>query len=172
MDVLAFVIIILAIQIIYVSFFTLRMMLMLKGKKYLAASISMIEVSIHITGLSLVLDRLDNPINLVAYSLGYGLGILVGTLIEERLALGYVTVQVITQFVNGYLPDSLRERGYGVTSWFAKGKDGDRLVLYVLTKRKNQHRLCQAINELDPKAFIMSHEPRFFHGGFWAKKVM
>jgi len=58
-----------------------------------------------------------------------------------------------------------------VTSWFANGKDGDRLVLYVLTKRKNQHKLVDAIKELDPKAFLMSHEPTFFHGGFWANKI-
>lgn len=172
MEVLMFFAIILAIQIVYVSFFTIRMIFTLKGKKYLAAVLSMVEVSIYVTGLSIVLDRLDNPINLFAYSLGYGLGVLVGTKIEERLALGYVTVQVVTQYIDGQLPDAIREKGYGVTSWFAKGKDGDRLVLYVLTKRKNQHKLFNAINQLDPKAFIMSHEPTFFHGGFWARKIV
>ena len=172
MEALIFVGIILGIQMIYVSFFTVRMIFTLKGKRYLAAMISTIEVAIYIVGLSIVLDRLDNLINLAAYSLGYGLGVLVGTKIEERLALGYITVQVITQYVDESLPYALREKGYGVTSWYAKGKDGDRLVLYVLTKRKNQHKLFDAINELDSKAFIMSHEPSYIHGGFWTQKVI
>ena len=171
MEVLIFITIILAIQIVYVSFFTLRMIFTLKGKRYLAASISMFEVAIYITGLNIVLDRLDNPINLFAYSLGYGLGVLAGTKIEEWLAIGYVTVQVVSQYIDENLPQTLREKGYGVTSWFAKGKDGDRLVLYVLTRRKNQHKLFDLIKEIDPKAFVISHEPTFFQGGFWTKRV-
>lgn len=171
MEVVTFFAIILVIQIVYVSFFTLRMIFTLKGKRYLAASISMVEVAIYVYGLSIVLERLDDPINLFAYSLGYGLGVLVGTKIEEVLALGYVTVQVISQFTDGHLPHALRNKGYGVTSWFAKGKDGDRLVLYVLTRRKNQHKLYAAINEIDSKAFIMAHEPNFFQGGFWTKRI-
>lgn len=172
MDLLIFFMIILGIQIVYVSFFTMRMIFTLKGKRYLAASISMLEVAIYITGLSIVLDRLDNPINLFAYSLGYGLGVLAGTKIEEWLALGYVTVQVISQYVDEHILHTIREKGYGVTSWSAKGRDGDRLVLYVLTKRKNQHKLFAFINEIDPKAFIMSHEPTFFQGGFWTKRII
>jgi len=172
MEAFIFILIIFAIQVVYVSFFTLRMIFVLKGKRYLAASISVIEVSIYITGLSIVLERLNNPINLLAYSLGYGLGILVGTKIEEWLALGYVTVQVISQYTDEHLASSLREKGYGVTCWFAKGRDGDRLVLYVLTKRKNQQKLLKLINQLDEKAFYMSHEPTSFHGGFWTNKII
>jgi len=166
------ILIILAIQVIYVSIMTIRMIFTLKGKRYLAASISTIEVFVYVIGLSIVLDNLNNPVNLLTYSIGYALGILVGTKIEERLALGYVTVQVVTQHIDDPLPSAIRNKGFGVTSWFAKGKDGDRLVLYVLTRRKNQQRLYNIINELDPKAFIMSHEPTFFHGGFWTKKIM
>ncbi len=169
---MTFVFIILGIQIVYVSFFTIRMIFTLKGKRYLAALVSTFEVAIYITGLSIVLERLNNPLKLIAYSIGYGLGVIVGTKIEERLALGYVTVQVISQYIDEQLPKALRERGYGVTCWFAKGKDGDRLVLYVLTKRKNQYKLYQAINEVDPKAFIITHEPTYFFGGFWTKKIM
>lgn len=168
---ISFILIILAIQISYVSLFTLRMILIVKGRKYLAATLSFIEVTINIIGLSLVLDRLSNPIYLITYSLGYGIGILVGSKIEELLALGYVTVQVITQDIESNLSGQLRDKGYGVTSWLAQGKDGERLVLNVLTKRKNMKILIAAINEIDCKAFVISHEPIFFQGGFWAKRI-
>lgn len=166
-----FIIIILVIQISYVSLFTLRMIFMVKGRKNLAAIISVVEVTINIIALSLVLDRLSNPIYLVAYSLGYGVGILVGSKIEEFLALGYVTVQVTSQELELNISGQLREKGYGVTSWLANGRDGDRIVLNVLTKRKNMKNLISSINDIDSKAFVISHEPVFFQGGFWAKRI-
>ena len=166
-----FLIIILVIQIAYVSLFTLRMIFMIKGKKYLASIISVVEVTINLIALSIVLDRLSNPIYLLAYSLGYGVGILVGSKIEEMLALGYVTVQVTTREIESNMSSQLREKGYGVTSWLANGRDGDRVVLNVLTKRKNMKTLISSINGIDSKAFVISHEPVFFQGGFWAKRI-
>ena len=82
---LVMVTIILIINIVYVSFFTIRMILTLKGQRYLAASLSMIEVVIYVLGLGLVLNNLDEIQNLVAYALGYGIGVIVGMKIEEKL---------------------------------------------------------------------------------------
>ncbi len=161
--------IILAINIVYVSFFTIRMILTLKGQKYLAAALSSIEVIIYIIGLGLVLDNLNEIQNLIAYAVGYGLGVLAGTKIEEWLALGYITVKVITNRYDQPLPDKLRELGYGVTSWIGEGRDGERLMMEILTRRKAQQDLYQEIIAYDPKAFIISHEPKHFHGGFWVK---
>lgn len=65
----------------------------------------------------------------------------------------------------------LREKGYGVTSWSSYGMDGDRLSVQILTPRKYELNLYQAIHEIDPKAFIISYEPKRIHGGFWVKQV-
>lgn len=118
------VLIILIINIIYVSFFTIRMILTLKGQRYFAAGISTIEILVYVTGLSLVLDNLNQIQNVIAYALGYGLGVIVGMKIEEKLALGYITVNVITKELDLDLPKQLREKGYGVTSWVAGGLEG------------------------------------------------
>jgi uncharacterized protein YebE (UPF0316 family) len=165
------VIIILVINIIYVSFFTIRMILTLKGQKYLAAFLSSIEVIVYIIGLGLVLENLDEIQNLIAYAVGYGVGVLVGTVIEEWLALGYVTVKVITNRHDQPLPHILREKGYGVTSWIGEGKDGERLMMEILTRRKVQQDLYNLIVAYDPRAFIISHEPKHFHGGFWVRSL-
>ena len=161
--------IILTINVVYVSFFTIRMILTMKGQKYLAALLSTIEVLIYIIGLGLVLENLNDTKNLIAYCLGYGLGVLVGVKIEEWLALGYVTVKVITNRYDQPLPDILREQGYGVTTWIGEGRDGERLMMEILTRRKAQQDLYRQIISFDPKAFIISHEPKHFHGGFWVK---
>ena len=165
------ILIILVINIVYVSFFTIRMILTLKGQRYLAAFISMIEVVIYVIGLGLVLDNLDQIQNLVAYAIGYGIGVIVGMKIEEKLALGYITVNVITKEYDRDLTKSLRTQGYGVTTWTAQGLEGDRMALQILTPRKYELKLYQTIKELDPKAFIIAYEPKTIYGGFWVKSV-
>ncbi|MGP7819414.1 DUF2179 domain-containing protein [Niallia sp. 01092] len=165
------VLIILLINIVYVSFFTIRMILTLKGQRYFAAALSAIEVVIYVIGLGLVLDNLDEIQNLIAYAVGYAIGVIVGMKIEEKLALGYITANVITKEYDKNLPKILREQGYGVTNWQANGLEGDRMALQILTPRKYELRLYQTIKEIDPKAFIIVYEPKTIHGGFWVKSV-
>ena len=65
--------IILAVNIVYVSFLTMRMIFTLKGRRYTAAFLSMFEIVTYIYGLGIVLERLDQIENVIAYAIGYGL---------------------------------------------------------------------------------------------------
>jgi len=165
------VVIILVINIVYVSLSTIRMILTLKGRRYIAAFVSMFEVVIYVVGLGLVLDTLDQIQNLVAYAVGFGTGVVVGSMIEEKLALGYITVNVVSSNPDFNFTQRIRQKGYGVTSWPAYGMDGDRLAMQILTPRKYEQNLYQVIKEIDPKAFIISYEPKQIYGGFWVKQV-
>lgn len=165
------VLIILIINIIYVSFFTVRMILTLKGKRYIAAFVSVFEIIVYVIGLGLVLDNLNEIQNVLAYAVGYGIGVIVGSMIEEKLALGYITVNVVSSNPDLDFTRRLREEGYGVTSWFSYGMEGDRLSMQILTPRKYELRLYEIIQEIDEKAFIISYEPTQIHGGFWVKQV-
>ncbi|KIL72371.1 DUF2179 domain-containing protein [Bacillus badius] len=168
---LVMALIILIINVCYVSFFTIRMILTLKGYRYVAAFVSMVEIIIYIIGLGMVLDNLNEIQNVIAYAVGYGLGVIAGMKLEEKLALGYITVNVITKEYDKDLPKQLRAQGYGVTSWAANGLEGDRMALQILTPRKYELKLYSQIKELDPKAFIIAYEPKTIHGGFWVKSV-
>ncbi|MCP3029975.1 DUF2179 domain-containing protein [Halobacillus sp. A1] len=163
--------IILIVNIVYVSFFTLRMIFTLKGQRYFAALISVFEILIYIIGLGLVLDNLNQVENLIAYAVGYGLGVIIGMKIEEKLALGYTTVNVISSNPDIEFTRMLRDKGYGVTSWYAYGMEGDRLAMQILTPRKYELKLYETIKSIDPKAFIIAYEPKQIHGGFWVKQV-
>jgi uncharacterized protein YebE (UPF0316 family) len=165
------VLIIFSINIVYVTFFTIRMILTLKGYRYFAAGVSMVEVVIYIVGLGLVLDNLNEIQNIIAYALGYGIGVIIGTKIEEKMALGYITVNVITANIDHEMPRLLRDKGYGVTNWAAHGLDGNRSAMQILTPRKDELRLYDTIKQIDPKAFIITYEPKTIHGGFWVKSV-
>lgn len=168
---LMILLIILVINIVYVTLFTIRMIFTLKGQRYFAAGVSFIEVFVYIVGLGLVLDNLNRIENLVVYAIGYAIGVLVGMKIEEKLALGYITVNVITKEYEPDIPNALRDKGYGVTNWVAYGREGERLMMEILTSRKSQDHLYKTIKDLDPKAFIISHEPKMFNGGFWVKGI-
>ncbi len=163
--------IIIGINVVYVSLYTLRMIFVIKGQRILASILSLGEVLVYITGLGIVLENLDNPWNVAAYCAGYAVGVYIGSRIEEYLALGYVTVQVTVDCVEIELPSKLRGYGYGVTSWLADGKDGKRLMMQVLAKRSNERKLNQILDKLCPKAFVISFEPKNFKGGFWVKQV-
>lgn len=170
-NVYAIVLIIFVVNIVYVSLSTMRMILTLKNRRYLAAFVSIFEVVMYVIGLGLVLDNLNAIQNVVAYALGYAIGIIVGTKIEEKLALGYITVNVIASTPDMDITEQIRKRGYGVTSWLADGRHGHRLSMQILTPRKYEVSLYELIKEVDPRAFIISYEPKQIYGGFWVKQV-
>ncbi len=143
----------------------------MKGYRYLAAFASIFEMIIYVVALSLVLDNLNNVYNIIAYAVGFGVGLFIGMKIEERLALGYITVNVITKDYNLDLPNQIRSSGYGVTSWLANGRDGERMMLEILTPRKNERKLYKEIIAIDERAFIVSSEPKQIYGGFWIKQI-
>ena len=159
------------IQIAYVSIATLRLIIMMKGGRKLASLISFAEVFIYILGLSTVLQHMDSWYNLVTYCVGFAIGVYTGSLIEEKMAMGYIMVQVTTRREDSNMAQQLRDEGFGVTAWLAEGLSGERLVLNVLTKRNRQRDLVQKVQEIDPQAFVISFEPKTFVGGFWVKRV-
>ncbi|ALN76887.1 MULTISPECIES: DUF2179 domain-containing protein [Staphylococcus] len=159
------------INVAYVTALTMRLILTLKGYRYYAAALSFVEVLVYVIGLGMVMSGLDQFQNVIAYALGFSVGIIVGMKIEEKLALGYSVVNVTTADYELDIPRQLRDLGYGVTHFAAHGRDGDRLVMQILTPKRYELKLMDTIKALDPKAFIIAYEPRNIHGGFWVKGV-
>ncbi|PMC59041.1 hypothetical protein CJ205_00830 [Dolosicoccus paucivorans] len=155
----------------YISLNTLRVLLMMRGYRKIAPVIAMIEVIIYTLGLSIVMRYIDQPIYLLTYAFGFGMGIMLGMLIEEKLALGYAVIQIIIKEQDADLADQLRELGYGVTVQEAYGREGNRIILTVLSSRKNEALLYDSLNKLAPHAFYFSFETKYINGGFWSKKI-
>ncbi|SFC25170.1 Uncharacterized protein YebE, UPF0316 family [Alkalibacterium subtropicum] len=162
---------ILLINVVYVTLNTLRMMLTMKGYQLAAPFIAMVEVAIYVVGLGLVLDNLDNVANIIAYAVGFGAGIYAGMKIEDKLALGHILVTTIVPENGWEVAEKLRGEGFGVTITQAHGREGSRYVLEILTPRSNERSLYKLIHEIEPKAFMISYEPRYINGGFWTKRM-
>lgn len=159
------------LQVIYVSLLTIRVILTVRGYRYAAAFLSCVDIMVYVIGFKVVMDNLSNPLNLFVYCLSYGIGILMGVKIEQKLAIGFLNIQVITKHDNLLLAHSLREKGFGVTMWMGEGLDGQRSILSIVTQRKNQASLYKEIKGTDPDAFIVAYEPKHLYGGFILESV-
>lgn len=157
-------------RIIDVSLGTIRMILVIRGDKVPAAIIGFFEIMVYTVALGLVVGSLDDPVKLIVFCAGFSLGVLVGSVIEEKLALGYRGLQVIIDREHCDMVDDLREAGYPVTCWEATGKAGPKTVLHMVVKRNMIKAVSNHIYEQDPNAFVVLMEPKHFRGGYIKKK--
>lgn len=153
-----------------VSMATVRMLLIVRGKKYYAALIGFFEVIIYIVALGKVVSGLDNIGNLLAYASGFATGNIVGSYIENKMALGTLMVDVIPKKTCDIeLTQRLRDLGYGVTTVEGMGKDGPVCMLHIALQRKELPMLMKYLNEIDQEAFTTVSDARSIRGGYMRK---
>lgn len=157
-------------RIFDVSAGTIRVLLIVRGRKWLASSIGFFEVMVYIVVLKHVVDRLNDPLSLIIYCLGFAAGSFVGSALEEKMAMGFCTVQVVP---NSYAPELvsvLRDEGYGVTVWEGEGRTGPRSILNIMLHRRSLKRLLNIIREWDREAFVTVLDARVTKGGFFFQR--
>lgn len=159
-------ILIILVQLLYVPMLTLRTISMVKNLKILTTFFGFLEALIYIFGLAIVLSGEQSALEMIVYALGFGMGLLVGILVEQKLAIGYTTMHVNINHNNEMLVAELRDKGFGVTVFRGEGKFGSRNKLEVLAKRKRESELLKLIYQNEPNAFIVSYEPKMFKGGY------
>ncbi len=151
-----------------VSMATIRMIMVVKGKRVIAACIGFVEVSIYVVAIGKVLSGMDNPLNVLAYASGFATGNYVGIFLEEKMALGNIIAQVISDYEVEKLVEKLRNVGFGVTVIEGYGREGIRYILNVSLQRKHLSRLYQTVEEHDKKAFVTVTDARAIRGGYFA----
>jgi len=157
---------IIIVQLAYVPMLTLRTISMVKNLKIFTAVFGFLEALIYIFGLAIVLSGEQSVIEMVVYSLGFALGLIVGVYVEQKLAIGFTSVHVNINHENDEMVDMLREKGFGVTVFSGKGRLGNRQRLDILTRRKKEKELMNIIYSFEPEAFVISYEPKTFKGGY------
>ena len=136
-----------------VSLDTLRIIFISKGYKFVAPVIGFFEILIWIVVITRIMQNLDNWLCYVAYAGGFATGNYIGMLLDEKLAIGYEMVRVITKKDAHELTNALRKAGYGVTSVDAMGMQGEVGILYIVINRKKLSEIIGMINEYNPNAF-------------------
>lgn len=160
------ILLILLLQLVYVPILTLRTIFVVKKKTTLAAILGFADTLIYVFGLSLVFSGDQSFLAMLVYAVGFGLGIIIGGFIEEKLALGYTVFSININNRNEELIQFLREKGFGVTLFVGEGRIGERYELSVLLPRNKEKQLMDYVLRYEPTAFLISYEPKRFHGGF------
>ena len=146
---------------------TLRLLFVVRGKKWIAWILGFCQSVIFVIAITSVLQNLDNPLNVIGYAAGFATGNVVGMLIEERLAIGHVHINIISPRRGAAIVEHLRANGFAVTEIPARGKDGMVTLMQCDVLRKNVEQVRALVNEIDPDAFITAEDVRPIRRGFW-----
>ncbi len=159
-------------QLIYVPVLTLRTITMVKGMKQRAAALGMLEGVIYVVALGIVFSDLSNYLNMAAYALGFGVGIYIGQILEQKLAIGFVTIEVNIMNKNEELTKHLRYEVFSVSTAEVEGMNhARRFRLDCTARRDREPEFIQIVSTYEPSAFIVSYEPRNFKGGYITKAM-
>ena len=154
-------------KIIEVAVSTLRMIMINKGYRKEGTILSFIEIILWVFIASRVIMGIaEAPIKGIVYSVGFSIGVFLGSVIESKIAMGKVLIETIVSKVNSTaVTDSLRQMGYAVTTMEAKGRDSEKTVLKVFANRKGMNDIIAKIQSLDGTAMIITNDVSTLRGG-------
>jgi uncharacterized protein YebE (UPF0316 family) len=148
-----------------VSLATIRTIMLMRGHKLLAGGIGFVEILIYIIALRYVFNTLNEWTSLIFYALGFSTGNIVGVWLEEKMAMGFLILWVVTQRDGVAFAAYLRNAGFGVTVFPCQGKEGSYHLLNVVLERRRMKKLERLIFEWDEKAFVTVSDARAIRGG-------
>ena len=136
-----------------VSINTIRIIYVLGGRRVTATLLGFFESFIWLMAIRQIFDNLDNWICYVAYPGGFAMGILVGMMIEERIAYGKVIVRIITRKDVVELIAYLKENHFRYTKVDADGPDGHENLVFTVLQRERLEDLLLEMKQILPTAF-------------------
>jgi uncharacterized protein YebE (UPF0316 family) len=154
-------------KIVEVSLATVRQILINRGYRKEGTILSFFEIILWTFIASRVITGIaEAPVKGIAYSIGFSLGVYLGSVIENKIAMGKVLIQTIVPAEQGvFMTTLLREKGFGVTTMQAEGRDSQKTVLMIFTQRKGKEKLVNAIHEIDGHAMIIINDVSSLQGG-------
>lgn len=154
-------------RIIDVSLGTLRIILVSRGMKAVAPILGFFEIMIWLLAIGQVMQNLTNVANYFAYALGFAIGNYIGIILEQKLAMGKVVVQVITHRDASELIAFLRNGDFSVTVVDAEGSIGPVHLLFTVIRRSQLPLVTSHIRHFNPRAFYIVEDIRFVSGGLF-----
>lgn len=155
------------LRITDMSLDTLRMLFVMRGRKGIAWVLGFCQSAVYVIAITRVLSNLNNPLTVLAYAAGFATGNVLGMLVEERLAIGHIQLQIVSKKRGVALARALRDGGYGVTEISARGKDGTVRLLSTSVLRKDLAHARRIVHDTDKEAFITSEDVRPVLRGYW-----
>ena len=156
-------------KMIEVTCGTMRIMLVNKGKKFLGVLFGIMEITLWVFIASTVIsDMYSDPMKMVVYCAAFAVGILIGMYVEQKLAIGLTSIQIVSLKNDGQkIGELLRDNGFGVTILDGHSVDGTkRELVFVQLKRKNVAQATELVQQISPEAVISVSDIKTVRGGF------
>jgi uncharacterized protein YebE (UPF0316 family) len=163
------VLLIFVLRVLDIAAATLRMLMVMRGRKLNAWVLGFIQAMLFVLAIQAVLSDLGSWINIVAYAMGFATGTVVGMSIEERIAIGFKHLRIISSRRGPELAEFLRQQGYAVTEVSGRGKDGTVSLLNCTIQRKDMPQIEKLVKQRDEQAFITADDVIPVSRGFWKR---
>ena len=160
-------------KILEVTVSTLRMVLINRGERKTGAVIAFFDVTMWVIITGTVLEGFQSdPLRILIYALAFAVGNYLGSWLEDKLAFGLSSVQVIVSESeeSAQLAEKLRGDNFAVTVLKGKGRSGSRELLVLHLKRKRIKEAVNLIKSTFPQAVIVVNDSKVISGGYIARR--
>lgn len=146
-----------------------RILMVVKGRKILAAVLGFFEVMVFISTMNIIMGggkSLSFP-EMLGYCGGFAAGNVIGSFLESKIMDAYILAEIIAEKneKSETLIQRLREAGFGTTVIMADGRSGPRLVIKVICSRKHSKRVNDISDEFG--GFLFTSDIRGVSGGYF-----
>ncbi len=155
------------LRVVDVSLMTLRMLMVVRGRKGFAWIFGFAQAVVFVIALRQVLTDLNNWLNLVGYAAGFATGNIVGMMIEESIAIGHTHLRIISTGRGAEVAEHLRVAGFAATEISGRGMNGTVTIINCSVLRKRVEEVRKLVEEADPQAMITAEDIRPVRRGFW-----
>ena len=159
-------------RIIDVSLSTMNTMYLVKGKKLKAVVVGTIDVLIWFLVVKEAINTNSNSIYIaLAYAGGYAAGTYIGYMVSQKVINSYITVQIITEDIEGIVTNAIKKKGYAATIMEAKGLvSGEKKYMIYAQMRSSEYKEFRSlITRKDKLAFITVVENKESINGYFGK---
>ena len=135
---------------------TLRLIVVANGKKLIGAFLNGIIAIIwlFVTGMVIVNVK-EDPVKIIMFCLGSIVGSYLGSLIEEKIAMG---TNMLICVLNSIYEDIVKEKLNNYQIITLCEKDKNHSILFITMKRKEIYKISKIIKKIDKNANIISEK--------------
>ncbi|PJZ57551.1 DUF2179 domain-containing protein [Leptospira barantonii] len=143
-----------------VSIGTIRVILLTREKKAIAASLGFLEVLLWVIVITQVIKNLNNVFCYLAYAGGFATGTFIGMILEEKLAIGYSLLRIISPQNGQEIANQLSDAGYRVTTMDGHGSRGPVKIVFTVLRRKKIIQAMKIVKNVEPDVFYSIENAR------------
>ena len=158
-----------AAKIIEITIQSLKTCMMVKGQRLKAAGLGFIECTIWGLVISTIIGTLgDNLFLLAFYCIGYATGLFLGSTLENKIALGTSSLQLIANDeYTAKIIDYLQQNSRGYTVFEGYGStDKMNMIMIVLPRRDATPMLKQIRKICQNNVFVVVDDVNKYAGGY------